>query len=232
MEFSAKQRGKRDFPKCTFIKHKKVRIIELKKSLIKTTMRNTKYLSKLLKLEEYIIDGMKKTGLEIQIECHAKNRGMWFKDQYSKKIVETRTRIIPHIMLENQRVVLIVSHRRFAFKRTRRWEKLPDVEKRQRTTNTFRLHTLRELQRDNYSGSGHKRQMSGMFPMKLLDELELKFKWEAGITRVGLDGKGVTKGKLVHHLANLDEGKSICILPNLSQKQLKKNSWKFQRKTD
>ena len=116
-------------------------------------MRNTKYLSKLLKLEEYIIDGMKETGLEIQIECHVKDRGMWFEDQYSKKIVEIRTRIIPHIMLENQRVVLIVTQRRFSFKGTRRWEKLPDVEKRQRTTNTFRLHTLRELQRDNYSGS-------------------------------------------------------------------------------
>lgn len=195
-------------------------------------MRNTKYLSKLLKLKEYIIDGMEETGLEIRVQCHAKGRGMWFKSQYSKKIVETKTRVIAHIMLENQRIVLIVSQRRFAFKGTRRWEKLPDVEKKQRTTNTFRLHTLRELQRDNYSGSGHKRQMSGMFPMKLLDNLEIQFEWRKGITRVGLDGKGVGKGKSVHHLADLDKGKSICVIPNLNQKQLKKNSWKFRKKTD
>jgi len=186
-------------------------------------MRNTKCLSKLLKLKEYIIDGMEETSFEIRVKCHVKSRGMWFKSQYSRKIVETKTRIIAHIMLENQRIVLVVTQRRFAFKSTRRWEKLPDVEKCKRTTNTFRLHTLRELQRDNYSGSGHKRQMSGMFPMKLLDNLEIEFKWRKGITRVGLDGKWVGKGKSVHHLADLDKGKSICVIPNLNQKQLKKN---------
>ncbi len=187
-------------------------------------MRNTKYLSKLLKLEGYIFDNMKYGKHEIRIKCHAKRRGMWFGGQYSHKIAETRTRIIPHIMLENQRIVLIVSQRRFVFKGTRRWEKLPDIEKGQRTTNTFRLHTLRELQRDNYSGSGHKRQMSGMFPMKLLDSLEIKFKWRKGITRVGLDGKYVRSKEVVHHLADLDKGNSITILPNLSQTDLKKNS--------
>jgi len=186
-------------------------------------MRDTKYLSKLLKLKEYVIDEMKEYVHESHVYCHPRVKGMWFEGEYSEKCVETRTRRIPHMMLENQRIVLIVTQRRFSFKGTRRWEKLPDVEKGQRTSNTFRLHTLRELQRDNYSGSGHKRQMSGMFPMKLLDSLEIEFKWPKGITRVGLDGKGVTKGKLVHHLANLDEGKSICVLPNLSQKQLKKN---------
>lgn len=200
-----------------------MRIIDQRISLNQPSMRNTKYVSKLLKLKGYVIDGMKETDLEIQIECHAKSRGMWFEGEYSKKIVETRTRIIPHIMLENQRVVLIVSQRRFGFKGTRRWEKLPDVEKKKQTTNTFRLHTLRELQRDNYSGSGHKRQMSGMFPMKLLDSLEIEFKWPKSIIKVGLDGKGIRKGKLVHHLADLDKGKSICVLPNLTQKQLKKN---------
>lgn len=195
-------------------------------------MRNTKYLSKLLKLKEYVIDEMKEYAHESYIYCHSRAKGTWFKGKYSEKCAETRTRRIPHMMLENKRIVLVVTQRRFSFKGTRRWEKLPDVEKRQRTTNTFRLHTLRELQRDNYSGSGHKRQMSGMFPMKLLDGLEIEFKWPKGITRVGLDGKGVGKGKSVHHLADLDEGKSICVIPNLNQKQLKKNSWKFRRKTD
>lgn len=127
------------------------------------------------------------------------------------------------MMLENKQIVLLVKQRRFAFKGTKRWEKLPDVEKYKQTTNTFRLHTLRELQRDNYSGSGHKRQKSGMFPMKLLDELGMDFKWRKGIKRVGLDGKYVRKREAVHHLADLDEGKSITVLPNLSQDELKKN---------
>lgn len=182
-----------------------------------------KYFAKSFKLEEYVVDKLKENIHEIHIHCHVRKRGMWFKGLYSGKIVESRVRILPHMMLENKRIVLVVTQRRFAFKGTRRWEKLPDVEKSKRTTNTFRLHTLRDLQRDNYSGSGHKRQMSGMFPMKLLDSLEIQLEWEKGITRVGLDGKGVRKGKLVHHLADLDKGKSICVLPNLSQKQLKKN---------
>ena len=128
------------------------------------------------------------------------------------------------MMLENKQVVLVVTQRRFVFESTKRWEKLPGVEQYKQTTNTFRLHTLRELQRDNYSGSGHKRHRSGMFPMKLLDGLKTEFKWRKGIKRVGLDGKYVCKHKLVHHLVDVDEGKSITILPNLNQKDFKKNS--------
>jgi len=191
-----------------------------------------KYFAKTFKMEEYVIDELEDKEFEVLIHCHVKKRGMWFKERYSKKMTEERIRRLSHMMLENKQVVLLVNQRRFAFKGTRRWEKLPDVGKRKQTTNTFCLHTLRELQRDNYSGSGHKRQMSGMFPMKLLDSLEIKLEWRKGITRVGLDGKGVRKGQLVHHLADLDKGKSICVLPNLSQKQLKKNFWKFHWKID
>lgn len=184
---------------------------------------HSKYLSNLLELKEYVIDDVQKHTTELHVHCHARIRGMWFKKQYSEKIAEEKVRRISHMMLENKQVVLLVKQRRFAFKGTKRWEKLPDVEKYKQTSNTFRLHTLRELQRDNYSGSGHKRQTSGMFPMKLLDELGMGFKWRKGITRVGLDGKYVCKNKAVHHLADLDKGKSITILPALSQKQLKKN---------
>jgi len=195
-------------------------------------MRSPKYLSKLLKLEEYIIDDLEERGLEIRVKCHAKSRGMWFENQYSSRVAETRVRVIPHIMLENQRVILIVFQRRFSFKGTRRWEKLPGIEKRKRTTNTFRLHTLRELQRDNYSGSGFKRQMSGMFPMKLLDSLGIEFKWRKGVTKIGMDGKFVRKGKLIHHLVDLDKGKSICVIPNLNQKQFKKTLGDPRRRSD
>lgn len=181
------------------------------------------YFSKTFKLEAYVIDEVKEYTSEIHIHCHVRKRGMHFKKQYSKKICEEKVRRISHMMLENQQIVLVVIQRRFSFKGTKRWEKLPDVEKYKQTTNTFRLHTLRELQRDNYSGSGFKRQKSGMFPMKLLDELKTSFEWRKGIKRIGLDGKYVRKYELVHHLADLDKGKSITILPNLSQNELKKN---------
>jgi len=190
-----------------------------------------KYLSNLLELEDYIVDEVQTYATELHIHCHVKRRGMWFKGQYSEKIAEIRVRRISHMMLENKQVVLVVLQRRFAFTGTRRWEKLPEVEKYKQTTNTFRLHTLRELQRDNYSGSGFKRQKSGMFPIKLLDELEMNFEWRKGITRVGLDGKYVRSKELIHHLADLDEGKSIIILPSLSQAELKKNFKKFPKKT-
>ena len=181
------------------------------------------YFSKTLKLEEYVVDFVEDEKFIVHIHCHPRKRGMWFNGQYSEKITEEKVRRISHMMLENKQVVLLVQQRRFVFKGTKRWEKLPDVEKRKQTSNTFRLHTLRELQRDNYSGSGHKRQKSGMFPMKLLDELEIKFEWQKGITRVGLDGKYVCSKKLVHHLADLDKGKSITVLPNFNQAELKKN---------
>lgn len=181
------------------------------------------YVSKLLKLKEYVIDDVKNCTDEIEVYCHSKKRGMWFEGQYSRNVAEIRTRRIPHIMIENQRVILVVVQRRFVFKGTRRWEKLPDVEKKKQTTNTFRLHTLRELQRDNYSGSGFKRKMSNMFPMKLLDDLNMEIEWPKGVKRIGLDGKAVKGSSMVHHLADIDRGKSIVIFPDLDQKQLKKN---------
>ena len=182
------------------------------------------YFSKSFKLEDYVIDEVKEHETEIRVLCHVRKRGMWFTDEYSERVAEERTRFIPHMMVENKRVVLVVTQRRFTFKTGRKWEKLPYVERYKQTTNIFRLHTLRELQRDNYSGSGHKRQMSGMFPMKLLDGLKMDFKWRSGIKRVGLDGKYVRSKELVHHVADLDEGKTIIILPNLSQAEFKKNS--------
>jgi hypothetical protein len=183
-------------------------------------------------LEEYVIDGVKEYSDEIHVHCHVRAQGMWFKSQYSAKDTEEKIRRVSHMMLENKQVVLLVKQRRFSFKGTRRWEMLPDVRKYKQTSNTFRLHTLRELQRDNYSGSGHKRQRSGMFPIKLLDELGIGFEWRKGITRIGLDGKYVRKHQAVHHLADLDKGESITVLPALSQNQLKKNFKKSPQRID
>ncbi|MBU2524004.1 hypothetical protein KKG71_02310 [Patescibacteria group bacterium] len=177
----------------------------------------------MLKLKAYVVDEIKESSSQIHVYCHVRVRGMWFLGQYSEKVTEEKIRKVSHMMLEDKQILLIINQRRFAFSGTKRWEKLPDVEKYKQTTNTFRLHTLRELQRDNYSGSGHKRQKSCMFPVKLLDELKIDFKWKKGIKRVGLDGKFVRKHELIHHLADLDEGKSIVILPNLNQNNVKKN---------
>jgi len=190
------------------------------------------YFSKTLKLEAYVVDNVEDGKFEVHVHCHVRARGMRFKGEYSEKVAEHRIRRISHMMLENKQVVLLVKQRRFSFKGSRRWEKLPDVEKYKQTSNTFRLHTLRELQRDNYSGSGHKRQRSGMFPMKLLDELGIGFEWPKGIKRVGLDGKYVRKHEAVHHLADLDKGKSITVLSALSQAQLKKNFKSFRKRID
>ena len=80
------------------------------------------YFSKMLKMEEYIIDEVEDREDEVFIHCHVKKRGMWFEGQYSKKIAETRVRQISHMMLENKQVVLVITQRRFIFKGTRRWE--------------------------------------------------------------------------------------------------------------
>jgi len=190
-----------------------------------------KYFSKALKLEAYVVNKVEDKEFSVLIHCHVRARGMYFNGEFSTKVAERKIRRISHMMLENKQVVLLVKQRRFSFKGTRRWEMLPDVQKYKQTSNIFRLHTLRELQRDNYSGSGHKRQKSGMFPMKLLDELGMSFEWRKGITRIGLDGKYVRKHQAVHHLADLDKGKSITVLPALSQNQLKKNFKKSPKRT-
>lgn len=182
-----------------------------------------KQITQIFKLKKYVIEKMDENGEEIRIHCHPRSRGMWYNGKYSQKVAETKRRRIAHMMLENQRVVLILEQRRFVFKGTKRWEILPDIQKGKQTTNTFRLHTLRELQRDNYSGSGNKRKMSGMFPMKILDSLEIDIQWRKGVKKVGLDGKCVKKHTLVHHISDLEKGKSMGVLPNLSQKSFKKN---------
>lgn len=189
------------------------------------------HLKKLFKLEEYILDKIEYLNEEILLFCHIQARYMFFNGERSKCVNSIRKRKIPHMMLENQLVFLIVEQRRFHFplQKKRLWEMLPGVGRRKQTTNTFRLHTLRELQRDNYSGSGKKRHKSPMFPMKLLDNLPIEFKWRKGIKTIGMDGKGVKKGKLIHHLVDLEQGKSICVMPGESQFLFKKNSWKLMK---
>ena len=62
-------------------------------------MRNTNYLSKVLKLKEYIIEKVEDKGKEMYVYCHSGRRGMWFKNQYSKKVCETKIKKISHMMI-------------------------------------------------------------------------------------------------------------------------------------
>ncbi len=150
---------------------------------------------------------------------------MVYSGETSKRVGEIRIRYLPHMLLEDETVILIVTQRRFYFSKhkTRRWEPLPDVSPYKQTTNTFRLNTLRELQRDNYSGTGYRRHKSHMYPAHILDSMEIEVKWDKTIEKIGLDGKGVRKNQVVHNITNLSKNKPLAVLPNLNQEQFKKN---------
>ena len=66
------------------------------------------------------------------------------------------------------------------------------------------------------------RGISTMSSLRLIDEMvKSSIIWGKVITRVGLDGKGVSKRKQVFNITNLDEHQVIGIFPNLTQQQLK-----------
>jgi len=193
-----------------------------------------KEITQIFQIEKYVIEKIKNKEDGIYIYCHSKDRGMWFNKSFSNKVTERRVRKVSHMMLENKPVYLVISQRRFYFPKhkTKRWEQLPDIKPKKQTTNTFQLHTLRELQRDNYSGSGHKRNKSSMFPIKILDSLKIEIRWRPGTKKIGLDGKYVKKHSVVHHMSDLEKGKSIGVFPNYSQQELKKNFMKYLMKID
>jgi len=183
------------------------------------------HLKKLFKLEGYILDKVEYKNNKTLLYCHLQRKSMVYHRETSKRVSETRTRHLPHMLLENETVILVIPQRRFYFSKhkTRRWESLPDVNPYKQTTNTFRLNTLRELQRDNYSGTGYKRHKSHMYPAYILDSMNVQVEWIKPIRKIGLDGKGVGHNKVVHNITNLSENKPHAILPNLNQKQFKKN---------
>lgn len=183
------------------------------------------HLRKIFQLEGYILDRIEYSEDRTFLHCHIQKISMIYKGERSIRVNETRERRLSHMMLEDKRVILVITQRRFYFPghRTKRWEKLPDVGSRKQTTDTFRLNTLRELQRDNYSGAGFKRQKSHMFPSHILDSMEFGIEWKDKIKRIGMDGKGVGHNKVIHNIVNLDENKPLIILPDMNQKQVKKN---------
>ena len=183
------------------------------------------HLKKMFKLEGYILDKTEYKNNKIFLHCHLQKKSMIYIGEISKRVSEVRVRHLPHMLLEDETVILIITQRRFYFSKhkTRRWEILPDVSPYKQTTNTFRLNTLRELQRDNYSGTGYKRHKSHMYPAHILDSMKIEVKWNKAIEKIGLDGKGVRKNKVVHNVTNLSKNKPLAVFPDLNQKQLKKN---------
>jgi hypothetical protein len=120
----------------------------------------TEYLRKSLKIDhDYVIEKVEERGKELLVYCHSRKKGLWYEEVYSKTVSERRRRKIQHLMVEDQKVFLVITQRRFRFHKlkTCRWEGLVDIKRHSSTTNTFQLNTLRELQRDNYSGTGKKR---------------------------------------------------------------------------
>jgi len=183
------------------------------------------HLKKLFKLEGYILDKIEYKNNKTLLYCHLQRKTMVYSGETSRRISESRVRHLPHMLLEDETVVLVITQRRFYFPKhkTRRWETLPDVSPHKQTTNTFRLNTLRELQRDNYSGTGYKRHKSHIYAAHILDSMEIKVEWNKTIEKIGLDGKGVRKNKLIHNITNLSKNKPLAVLPNLNQEQFKKN---------
>lgn len=157
--------------------------------------------------------------------CHLQRKAMIYCGEASKKVNEVRIRHLPHMLLEDETVIIAVVQRRFYFPehKIKRWESLPDVSPRKQTTDTFRLNTLRELQSDNYSGTGNKRHKSHMYPSQVLDSMDIQMKWDKPIKIIGLDGKGVGQNNIVHNITNLSDKKPLMVLPNLNQEQFKKN---------
>ncbi len=179
----------------------------------------------MFKIQGYILDKIEDKNNKILLHCHIQRKTMIYNSERSNNINETRERRLSHMLLEDQLVIIIINQRKFYFpkQKTKRWELLPDVNQYNQTTNTFRLNALRELQRDNYSQTGLKRGMSGMFMSKLLDKLNINIKWNNNIKKVGLDGKGASKHKLIHNLTDIGNKKPIAVFSNLNQKDLKKN---------
>jgi hypothetical protein len=183
------------------------------------------HLKKLFNLEGYVLDRVEHREDGTFLYCHLQRKSMAFRGERSMRFSGKRVRTLPHMMMEDKMAVLVVTQRRFYFPRhrTKRWESLPQVGRRKQSTDVFRINTLRELQRDNYSGTGHKRHKSHMFPIHLLDSLPCVREWRAGMARIGMDGKGVGHNKAVHHIADLDRHRPQLVLPGLSQERLKKN---------
>jgi len=73
----------------------------------------TNYLSKILKLEDYVIKKIEDDDNKIIVYCHSKKRGAWHKDEYSTILSTTRIKTAKHIVIEDRVVILRIKQRKF-----------------------------------------------------------------------------------------------------------------------
>jgi hypothetical protein len=93
------------------------------------------HLKKLFKLEGYILDKVEYKNSKTLLHCHIQKKTMVYSGETSKKVSETRIRYLPHMLLEDETIILVIEQRRFYFPghKTRRWEILPDVSSYKQT---------------------------------------------------------------------------------------------------
>lgn len=128
-----------------------------------------KELQKIFRVPEgYTIDEIESQKEVHKVYCHVRKQGYNHEGEYSKTVTERRIRVVQHVMIEDSIVELVITQRRFRFhkQKTCRWEELPGIEKRGKTSNEFRKNSLRELQTQNYSQSSKKRGKVIIMPPK------------------------------------------------------------------
>lgn len=181
------------------------------------------FLSKILKLKEYVIEKIEERDNKLYVFCHPKKRGMWHQGQYSKALSTTRIKESRHVVIDDTVVILRIRQRKFYFKKCnkRLWEELPGFKKQKHDSNTFRKNTLKNLRNTNYTGASENRCTSKMYPLRLLDEIDgFSINWKEGCKRIGMDGKGVKKSNAVANITNLDSREIISVLPSYDQENL------------
>jgi len=78
------------------------------------------YLTKLLQLEEFIIDKIDFEDSKITVRCHSGKRGMWHDGEYAKALSATRIKTARHMIMEDKVVVLKIRQRKFFSKNIKR----------------------------------------------------------------------------------------------------------------
>lgn len=101
---------------------------------------NQSPLRKVFNLEGYILDRVEELKNEILLHCHLQKKSMTVGGETSKSVNQSRLRKIAHAMLDNKKVFIIITQRRFYFSKHRRilWELLPQVKRKQQSTSTFK----------------------------------------------------------------------------------------------
>lgn len=186
---------------------------------------HNEYLIKILKLEDYVIENIEFESNKILVYCHFRKNGMWYKDQYSEALSTSKIKTAKHMMIEDRVVILKIKQRKFHFSRYKKnlWESLPNFQSNKHDSNTFRKNTLKTLKVTNYTGTSVSRSTSKMYPLRLLDSIGgFKINWDFNCKRIGLDGKGVKKGKAVTNITNLDKREIISVLPAYNQMTMEK----------